>query len=182
MEPQATQAVHKASKAPEVAPRPVQTSAQNMVNGPNGQQRTPANLSQDMISQFQNRLSLLSLQDGQLEAAERLNAAIELEVARRLKERVQAAAMSRSTFAMMNQLNRPQIPVSAANMPWNTMSSQSLHAHLVRMQQQKQQLGMSAPFADKAALDAEQLNASRVEAQKGLEQLPHTNIRSAKTA
>jgi hypothetical protein len=185
LEPQAPQAVHDANAAAKVtvtvvAPRPAQRPTQNMVNRPSLQQRVPAHLSADVVSQLQHQLSLSGLQqsglqqDGQLGAAERLNAAIEIEVARRLKERIQAAAVSRTTLALMNQLNRPQRR-APSNMPWNTMSG-NLQLQLMQIQQQKQQLGrLKQPLGL-----GEQYAAHREN--KGLEMMPPTNIQGAKTA
>jgi hypothetical protein len=176
MELQAPQAVHKAAQVTVVAPRPAQRPTQNMVNRPSlqHQQRIPAPMSADVVRQLQHQLSLSGIQDGQMGAAERLNAAIEIEVARRLKERIQAAAVSRTTLALMNQLNHPQRR-AGPNMPWNTMSG-NLQVQLMQIQQQKQQLGrLKQPLGM-----GEQYAAHREN--KGLEKLPPTNIQGAKTA
>lgn len=183
VELQAPRAVHKAAKSTAVAPRPVKTRTdQKMANVPRVQQLLSVPPTIDMAAQLQNRLSLSSLQDSQIGAAERLNAAIELEVARRIKERIQAAAVSRTTFAFMNPFNHQQIPVSA-NLPWNAMGG-GFQAQLHQMQQQKNQLGLAAHFAPeplKQPRDLGEQFASHVES-KGLEKAPHMNIRSAKTA
>jgi hypothetical protein len=180
MELQAPQAVHKAAQVTVVAPRPTQRPLQNMnmnmVNRPSLQQHIPAPLSNDVVCQLQHQLSHSGLQDGsQMGAAERLNAAIEIEVARRLKERIQAAAVSRTTLALMNQLNHPQRR-TPSNMPWNTMSG-NLQVQLMQIQQQKQQLGR----LHKQPLGIGEQYASQGE-NKGLEMMPPTNIQGAKTA
>lgn len=176
MGPLGPQAAQKAvAKVTVVVPRPAQRPTQNMINGGQSlQQRMPAPMSTEAVGQLQHQLSLSGLQDGQMGAAERLNAAIEIEVARRLKERIQAAAVSRTTLALINQLNHPQCRASP-NMPWNAMSG-NLQVQLLQIQQQKQQLGRL-----KQPLGFGDQYAARME-NKGLEMLPTTNIQGAKTA
>merc|ERR1712019_224031 len=70
-----------------------------------------------------------------------LNAAIELEVVRRLKERVQAAAMSRQTFALVNQ----QLPLAAVSSQTTPSLAFGLNGATLQAQLlQQQQLGLSA--------------------------------------
>lgn len=164
MEPQAPLAMHKEASNPnEMTTLPVVQ-----------RQQLPPMVSNAVVSQLQQQTSVTGLQERHLGAAERLNAAIELEVARRLKERIQAAAVSRHTFALMNQLNQSH----SANMPWNAMNG-SLQAQLLQLQQQKQQLGFTLPLASSAL---KQQPGIGEKADKGLGQLPRTNIQGAKTA
>lgn len=63
-----------------------------------------------------------------LATSERLNAAIEMEVARRLKERITAAALSRHALAMMQQQIIPsnaQLPIlrDSSGLPWNSAAA-----------------------------------------------------------
>lgn len=108
----------------------------------------------------------------QFDAAERLNAAIELEVTRRLKERIQAAAISRHALAMMQPIAPPTLR-APQSLQWS--SPASLQAHLLRMQQQKQQLSLEASCLAFGSYPLMRDN-------QGLEKLPPTNIQGAKTA
>jgi hypothetical protein len=107
----------------------------------------------------------------QLDAAERLHAAIELEVNRRLKERIQAAALSR--LGVM-QLQQQPLTSLRGGLGWNSNAPGSLQAQLIQMQRQKQQFGLEAACLAFAGMP-------RMEVQ-GLEELPRTNIQGAKTA
>jgi hypothetical protein len=139
----------------------------------------PRPQSQEIIAQLQRQQQPLKLpvpefqQQSQLDAAERLHAAIELEVTRRLQERIQAAAMSRHALAMIQQ--QQSNPLSAMNhrrLNFASPAASSLQAQLLRMQQEKKQRQAACmaygnvPLRDKS----------------GLGELPPTNIQGAKTA
>ena len=131
------------------------------------QQRVPVSQPPEITARLQQQLQGLN-KVPDLDAAERLHAAIELEVNRRLNERIEAAAMSRRAIesAMLrSQLNAPRgLPLFGG----------SLQTQLLRMQQQKQQMGLEAACLAFSGFP-------RMEVQ-GLDELPPTNIQGAKTA
>ena len=126
-------------------------------------------LQQQQQQQQQQQINLSGFSGQQMGMAERLNAAIELEVARRLQERIQAAALSRHNLALFNHHQFDQRP-TPMNMPWNSMNGNLQAQLLYKLQQQKQQQQLVNPQV-----------ASQME-NKGLEKLPDTNIQGAKTA
>jgi hypothetical protein len=147
---------------PAVPPQPIQ----RLVPRPaTAQQPMPIKQPAKIVAQLQQQ----QLKAPELGAAERLNAAIEAEVTRRLKERIQHAAMSRHALAVMQQQLNPPTP---ARQQWN-LAAGSLQARLIQMQQQKQQLGLDPSCVAFTGLRRQP---------KGLGELPHTNIQGAKTA
>ncbi|KAL3906275.1 MAG: hypothetical protein SGILL_009336 [Bacillariaceae sp.] len=110
--------------------------------------------------------------------AAKINAAIELEVSRRLQQRITAAAaqmsqMPQGPAALNNLLPTPPQPAirrPVAALDDATSSSESLRIKLLQMQQQKEQMQYLA-----------MTGAVRMPA-PGLEELPKTNIQGAKTA
>ena len=109
--------------------------------------------------------------------AAKINAAIELEVARRLQERIAAATqMSRvpNTPAALNSL-MPRVPLPAVQRPVPAnaaapSSHESLRLKLIQMQQQKEQMQYLA------------MTGAVSMPSQGLEEMPKTNIQGAKTA
>jgi len=177
----ASQTARKIPKVAEVAPRPLHSSFQNLVASQ--QQQVPATLGgDDMLAKLRQQLSMSGLQPPQpVGAAERLNAAIELEVVRRLKERVQAAAMSQQTLALVNQ-QLPLAAVSSQAAPSLAfgLNGASLQAQLL----QQQQFGLSANMMMNKGLKSNIGLGdllSPIEGM-GLEQLPSVNVPSARTA
>lgn len=168
----ASQHARKIPKVAEVAPRPM---AQQ-------QPQQPAPLGDEMMAKLRSQLSMSGLQQPppQVGAAQRLNAAIELEVARRIQERINAAAVSRQTLALVNQLKQQQhqhqqqqqqLPVQAQTL------SYALQAQLLQQQQlAMMQKGLKNP------LGLGDLLSSPMEGTMGLEQLPSVNVPSARTA
>lgn len=110
-------------------------------------------------------------QQSQLDAAERLHAAIELEVNRRLQERIQAATVSRHALAMMQQQSNPLSGMNHRSLNFASPSS-SLQVQLLRMQHEKKQREAACMAYGNIPLRDN----------KGLGQLPSTNIQGAKTA
>lgn len=102
----------------------------------------------DLVAQLQN----VSIKPSQM-VASHIDAAIEAEVTRRLKERLQQATISR--MFMAQQLNTPVIPLA-------------LRAQLMQMQEKK--LASMMPFSNMPLKS------------DGLGELPRTNIQGAKTA
>jgi hypothetical protein len=135
--------------------------------------------SQEMVGQLQRQQQPLKLpvpefqQQSQLDAAERLHAAIELEVTRRLQERIQAATMSRHALAMMQQQSNPLSGMNHRSLNFASPSS-SLQVQLLRMQHEKKQR--------EAACMAYGNGNVPLRDQSGLGQMPSTNIQGAKTA
>jgi hypothetical protein len=152
-----------------------QSVAQTIVQRQSVQQPIPMVQNPEIVAklqQQQQQLKLPEIRQPSLNAAERLNAAIELEVTRRLEERIQAAAVSRHALALMQQqINTPlQRPIQ-----WNAAARLSgLQAQLLAMHQQKQQRNMDASCFSYGTF-------ARMDTQ-GLDELPPTNIQGAKTA
>ena len=172
-EPPKAPVARKAQKAAVEAQAPLAVQApppaQRLVIRPTAIRQQPMQQPSKIVAQLQQQQQ--RLQTPTITAAEKLNAAIELEVARRIKERIQAAAVSRQAQALalvQQQLNPP------ARSQWD-LAAGSLQAQLLRMQQQKQQMGLEASCL---ALSA---GFPRME-MGGLEELPRTNIQGAKTA
>jgi len=180
----ASQTARKISKVAEVAPRPLHSSMQNFVAAQHQQQQVPAPLGgDDMLAKLRQQLSMSGLQHPQQQvgAAERLNAAIEFEVVRRLKERVQAAAMSRQTLALVNQ-QLPLAAVSSQTAPSLAfgLNGASLQAQLL----QQQQFGLSANMMMNKGLKSNIGLGDLLSPMEGmgLEQMPSVNVPSARTA
>ena len=154
----------------------------------------------DVIARLQQQQQTLKTAEDF--AAERLNAAIEAEVTRRLNERIQAAqkaALSRlvlvqqlgagqpSRAAIPAAIPAPSIPqhrpissataTSAARQQWS-MAAGNLKTQLLLLQQKKQSLGASS---DGSCLGLPAPGLPRMDT-KGLDELPRTNIQGAKTA
>jgi hypothetical protein len=169
-EPLKAQAMRKTQQTPsEPAAAPAQ-SVQRLVPRPAAaqHQQLPVPQPRELVAQLQLQQQQLNVPE--LSPAEKLNAAIEMEVTRRLKERIQAAAVSRQALALVQQhLNPP----SQSRTQWN-MAAGSLQAHLLQIQQQKLQQGYEASCVPLST------GFPRMEA--GLEDLPRTNIQGAKTA
>lgn len=190
----ASQNARKISKIVDVAPRPMQNliSTQQQPQQQPQQPQLAAPLGDDMLAKLRQQLSLSGLQQQpqqppQVGAAQRLNAAIELEVVRRLKERIQAAAVSRQTLALVNQLTQQQQqPPQQAPLPQPAPPALAfgLNGNLQAQLLQQQQLGLSAQMMNKSLksqLGLGDLLASPMEGM-GLEQLPSVNVPSARTA
>jgi len=181
----ASQTARKIHKPAQVAPRPLQNAMQNFASAQQQyqQQQVPAPLGDEMLAKLRQQLSLSSLQPPpQVGAAQRLNAAIEFEVVRRLKERVQAAAISRQTLALVNQ----QLPLSAVAAQTAPPLAFGLNGASFQAQfLQQQQLGLSANMmmnkSLKNNLSLGEILSSSMEG-IGLEQLPSVNVPSARTA
>lgn len=159
----ASQNARKMPKVAEVAPRP------NMAQAP---PQAAAPLGEEMMAKLRTQLSMSGLQQPpQVGAAQRLNAAIELEVARRIQERINAAAVSRQTLALVNQLKQQQQPgpVQAPAL------SYGLQAQLL----QQQQLAMMNKAKNLGLGD---LLSAPMDGTMGLEKLPSVNVPSARTA
>ena len=152
---------------PQTPPAPVATvpaaPAQHLVPRAAPAPQAPVAQPRDLVAQLQQHLKVPGLS-----AAEKLNAAIEMEVSRRLKERIQAVAMSRQAFGLLQQQLNP--PAPPARSQWN-LAAGSLQAHLIQIQQQKQQLESCLAIPGQTKMD-----------NRGLEELPKTNIQGAKTA
>ena len=108
-----------------------------------------------------------------LDVAAKINAAIELEVSRRLQERIKAAAaqmsqISRASAGGLGALFSAQPPTIPLNN--NDAASSSLRAKLIQMQQQKEQLQILA------------MTGMIPIPSQGLGEMPRTNIQGAKTA
>jgi HSF-type DNA-binding len=140
----------------------------------------PANITAQLQRQLQNINAVQEIP--QMDAAERLHAAIELEVNRRLKERIQVAALSRHALAMMQQQQRQLNAAAPTLRDPRTLGlnlvgghhPSSLQAQLLQMQQRKHQFGMDASclaFANMPRRDMQ-----------GLDNLPPSNVQGAKTA
>lgn len=159
----ASQNARKIPKVPEVAPRPM-----HQTNQPN---LSAAFVGDEMMAKLRNQMTISGLQQPtpQVGAAQRLNAAIEMEVARRIQERINAAAVSRQTLALVNQLKQQQQANSAPLANVYGLQAQML---------QHQQLAMMK----KSALGLGDLLSSPMEGTMGLEQLPSVNVPSARTA
>jgi len=164
----ASQNARKMSKAPQVAPRPM---GQQQAQQPN----LPGPIGNEMMAKLRTQLSMSGLQQPppQVGAAQRLNAAIELEVARRIQERLNAAAVSRQTFALVNQLKHQQ--------QQGTVQANPLAYGLQAQLLQQQQLAMMNKGL-KSNLGLGDLLGSPMEGSMGLEQLPSVNVPSARTA
>eukprot|EP00526_Cylindrotheca_closterium_P017009 CAMPEP_0113615764 /NCGR_PEP_ID=MMETSP0017_2-20120614/7879_1 /TAXON_ID=2856 /ORGANISM="Cylindrotheca closterium" /LENGTH=310 /DNA_ID=CAMNT_0000525031 /DNA_START=194 /DNA_END=1126 /DNA_ORIENTATION=+ /assembly_acc=CAM_ASM_000147 len=165
----ASQSASKIAKVAQVAPRPM---AQQQ---PQQQQNMPAPLGDEIMAKLRTQLSISGLQapPPQVSSAQRLNAAIELEVARRIQERIKAAAVSRQTLAFVNQLQQQQqqAPVQQAPLAYN------LQAQFL----QQQQFAMMNKGLQKP-LGLGDLLSAPAEGTMGLEQLPSVNVPSARTA
>lgn len=164
-----SQGASKIPQVAQVAPRPVVQQQQ-----PQQQQMVPAQLGDEMMAKLRTQLSISGLQGPppQVGAAQRLNAAIELEVHRRIQEHIKAAAVSRQTFALVNQLQQQQQQqqVPQAPLPYG------LQAQLL----QQQQLAMMNKGLPKPVGLGDRSAPSEVS--MGLEQLPSVNVPSARTA
>jgi hypothetical protein len=131
---------------------------------------------QEIVAQLQRQQQPLTLpvpefqQQSQLDAAERLHAAIELEVNRRLQERIQAATMSRHTLALMQQQSNPLSGMNHRSLNFAPPAN-SLQVQLLRMQHAKKQREAACLAYGNVPLR-----------ESGLGQLPTTNIQGAKTA
>jgi hypothetical protein len=99
--------------------------------------------------------------------AAEINAAIEMEVSRRLQQRISAAAahMSRANVARMGSMLQPPSAMNALN-----DSASALRNKLMQMQQQKEQMQYLY------------MTGSLPVPAQGLGELPRTNIQGAKTA
>jgi hypothetical protein len=122
----------------------------------------------EIMAQLQKQQQQLKTPDL---AAERLNAAIEAEVTRRLQERIQVAALSR--LAVMHQLGPTHAP-QPPRQQWKVAAG-NLQAQFLLLQQQKQRFGIDASCLGMSA------GMPRMDS-KGLGELPCTNIQGAKTA
>jgi hypothetical protein len=170
----------KAPLARKAQPKPVEKAVapalpalpvQRIMPRPSSVQKpVPVPQPREIVARLQQQLNA-----PELGAAERLNAAIEAEVTRRLKERIQAAAMSRHALAVMQHQFNPPAP---ARQQWN-LAAGGLQAQLLQMQHQKSQLNSQLGL-DSSCL-AMSTGYPRMEA-RGLEELPRTNIQGAKTA
>ena len=172
------------STSTEMQPSPQQQQEQQILGSSSAAVSKPAARNQNQVplpqprqsesipqlqQQQQQQINLSGFSGQQMGMAERLNAMIELEVARRLQERIQAAALSRHNLALLNHHQFDQRP-TPMNMPWNSMNGNLQAQLLYKLQQEKQQQQIVNPQV-----------ASQME-NKGLEKLPDTNIQSAKTA
>mmetsp|Transcript_117818 Transcript_117818/g.175995 ORF Transcript_117818/g.175995 Transcript_117818/m.175995 type:complete len:323 (-) Transcript_117818:142-1110(-) len=172
-DPPKAPAACKASQplGPVKTPTPaVQAEATSAVpsKAPVAQRDLPTPQPAEIMAQLQKQQQQLKTPDL---AAERLNAAIEAEVTRRLQERIQMAALSR--LAVMQQLG-PTPPPQPPRQQWKVAAG-SLQAQLLLLQQQKQRFGVDASCLGVSA------GMPRMD-NKGLDELPRTNIQGAKTA
>ena len=158
----ASPSVNKIPKVPEVALRPMPQQPQN-----NNNNNMPANITDEMMAKLRMQMSGLQPQVGS--AAQRLNAAIELEVARRIQERIKAAAVSRQLALFQNQQAQSQ-----------PQQQHFLQAQLLQQQQHQQQQFAMMNKGLKVGLG--DLLSSPMEGTMGLEQLPSVNVPSARTA
>jgi hypothetical protein len=121
-------------------------------------------------------------QSGLMSAPSDLNAAIEMEVSRRLKERVSAAAMSREALAMMQHQMKP--PSSYTDQRYLALLQQGgVPSRLIGnnlIDSFKKELAMTQHFNATAANFAA-MNVSSDQRQR-LNSMPATNIKIAKTA
>mmetsp|Transcript_14932 Transcript_14932/g.28017 ORF Transcript_14932/g.28017 Transcript_14932/m.28017 type:complete len:422 (+) Transcript_14932:176-1441(+) len=101
--------------------------------------------------------------------AAKINAAIELEVSRRLQERIKAAAAQMSQMTGGHAALSALLPQHPTIPPLND-SSTSLRAKLIQMQQQKERMQILA------------MTGMIPMPSQGLEEMPKTNIQGAKTA
>lgn len=171
----ASQTTTKMPKVAQVAPRPmVQQQLQQQLQ--QQQQHVPVPLADEMMAKLRSQLSISGLQAAQPQvgAAQRLNAAIEFEVARRIQERIKAAAVSRQTLALVNQLQQQQQQAPAVV---QAPLGYGFQAQLL----QQQQLAMMNKGLQKP-LGLGDLRSAPAEGTMGLEQLPSVNVPSARTA
>jgi hypothetical protein len=118
-------------------------------------------------------------QNGIMNAPNDLNAAIEMEVSRRLKERVSAASMSRDALAMMQHRMKPPAPSSAYTDP-----------HYLALLQQggvpSRLIGNNFMSAYKEVAMKQRFNSTAADfaamSMGNMGYLPATNIKSAKMA
>lgn len=171
----ASQTTTKMPMVAQVAPRPmVQRQLQQQLQ--QQQQNIPVPLGDEMMAKLRSQLSISGLQAAQPQvgAAQRLNAAIEFEVARRIQERIKAAAVSRQTLALVNQLQQQQQQAPAVV---QAPLGYGFQAQLL----QQQQLAMMNKGLQKP-LGLGDLRSAPAECTMGLEQLPSVNVPSARTA
>jgi hypothetical protein len=162
-------------QAPRIVPRPPVVPQQQ-------QQQLSLSSQQEIVAQLQKQQQHLKAPEilpanSQLDAAARLHDAIEQEVNRRLKERLQAAAVSRNAISAM-MMHRQPVPAQRdlRALHWNSAGFRglSLQTQLLQMQQAKQQGNLDPNMF--------QLTAWPRMASDGLDELPSTNIQGAKTA
>jgi Trp operon repressor len=134
----------------------------------------PKQVSQQRYEQ-EHLAPLINLPENALVAA-KINAAIELEVSRRLQDRINAAAaqMTRGSNALNGLLQLPsQASMQRTAIPVSDITSASttwLRAKLEQMRQQKELMQYLA-VTGKVPMSSQ-----------GLGEMPHTNIQGAKTA
>lgn len=147
-----------------------QPAVHRIVNQPTPvQQLQPLRQPESIVAQLQKQQQPLKVPVPEFSAADQLNAAIEAEVTRRLKQRIEAAAISRQALAsLQHRLN----PITPARQQWG-MAAGSLQAQLLQMQQQKQQMGYDPSCLAYGGIPLPS---------RGLGELPRTNIEGAKTA
>jgi hypothetical protein len=163
-------------KTESLAPRPTPTNTREAL----------ADVLPPLPSRFMSSMSRWPVnpsmqQNGLMSPPSDLNAAIEMEVSRRLKERVSAASMSRDALAMMQHRMKP--PSSAYTDPHYLALLQqgSVPSHLIgnSFMSSYKELAMKQRFNSTAADFAAM---SMGYDQRQLLSLPATNIKSAKTA
>lgn len=184
----ASQTTTKMPKVAQVAPRPIvqqqlqqqlqhQQQHQQIQQQQHHQQNVPVPLGDEIMAKLRSQLSISGLQapQPQVGAAQRLNAAIELEVARRIQERIKAAAVSRQTLALVNQLQQQQQQQAP------TIAQPPLGYGFQAQLLQQQQVAMMNKGLQKP-LGLGDLRSAPAEGTMGLEQLPSVNVPSARTA